>query len=233
MDGDTQIIWSEFGHRLRAFIRQRVSNDEDAEDILQEVFLRIHRHAGGVQRADRLTSWLFQVTRNAIADYYRAPARREQPESLVGAATLERTEPVAPEPEVDLDSAQARQELASCLRPMVERLPPHYREAVALVDLSGLPQVQAATQLGLSVSGMKSRVQRGRRGLKDILVACCPVELDGGGRVVDFSRPDAGCSHCGAAGDERALVADRGQGNPCCASPAITVGERRAPACQA
>ena len=221
MDGDTQLIWSEFGHRLRAFIRQRVANEADADDILQDVFRRIHRHAGGVNRADRLTSWLFQVTRNAIADYYRSPTRREQPESGAVAATRERT--VTAE-EGDLDSVQARAELASCLRPMVERLPPHYREAVTLVDLSGMPQTAAAARLGLSVSGMKSRVQRGRRSLKEILVACCPVERDGGGRVVDFDRPGSGCSSCGGP-SESEPASNRG---PCCAAPARSAGEMRA-----
>jgi RNA polymerase sigma-70 factor (ECF subfamily) len=236
MDDETQaqVIWSEFGHRLRGFIRQRVRNEEDAEDILQEVFLRVHRHAGGVNRADRLTAWLFQVTRNAITDYYRAPLRREHPESLLGDTPLERADPAASEMETDLDSVQARAEVASCLRPMVERLPPHYREAVALVDLSGVTQSEAAARLGLSVSGMKSRVQRGRRGLKDILVACCPVEIDGGGRVVDFDRPDSGCSHCGGAGEDVPLFAphDTHHG-PCCAPPAARAGEAPVAACQA
>jgi RNA polymerase sigma-70 factor (ECF subfamily) len=221
MDSDTQVIWSEFGHRLRAFIRQRVRNEEDAEDILQEVFLRIHRYAGDVNRSDRLTSWLFQVTRNAITDYYRAPVRREHPERFLGMETLERPEPADPGMETDLDSDQARAELASCLRPMVERLPAHYREAVALVDLTGVAQTEAAAQLGLSVSGMKSRVQRGRRGLKEILVACCPVETDGGGRVVDFDRPASGCAHCGGAGQAVALVAERGARRGTCCTPQL------------
>src|SRR5829696_9038799 len=75
---DTQQIWSEFGDRLRAFIARRVASEADADDILQEVFLRIHRHAGTVEHHERLVSWLFQVTRNAIADYYRAPVRRRE-----------------------------------------------------------------------------------------------------------------------------------------------------------
>src|SRR5688572_29274524 len=74
---DTQQIWSEFADRLRAFITRRVGSAADAEDILQDVFLRIHRHADSLQRRERLVSWLFQITRNAIADYYRAPVRRE------------------------------------------------------------------------------------------------------------------------------------------------------------
>ena len=101
---------------------------------------------------------------------------------------------------------------------MVERLPPHYREAVALVDLSGLPQTEAAAQVGLSVSGLKSRVQRGRRSLKEILVACCPVETDSGGRIVDYDRPGPVCASC-AGSDEHTNVAAPGtHGAPCCAA---------------
>src|ERR671913_1088928 len=80
---DTQQIWSEFGDRLRAFIAHRVDSDADADDILQDVFLRIHRRAGTVEHSERLVSWLFQVTRNAIVDYYRSPVRRR--ELLAGA----------------------------------------------------------------------------------------------------------------------------------------------------
>src|SRR5215211_1992359 len=80
---DTQLIWTEFGDRLRAFIGRRVDSEADADDILQDVFLRIHRHVGSLQRRERLVSWLFQITRNAIADYYRAPERRR--EMLLGA----------------------------------------------------------------------------------------------------------------------------------------------------
>jgi hypothetical protein len=79
---------------------------------------------------------------------------------------------------------------------------------------------------------MKSRVQRGRRGLKAILVECCPVELDGGGRVVDFDRPESGCAQCGA-GETGAVAADRGHGGPCCALPPIRIDQMRAPDCQA
>jgi RNA polymerase sigma-70 factor (ECF subfamily) len=164
-DRTTQQIWSEFSDRLRGFIARRVDSKADAEDILQDVFLRIHQHAGDVQRADRLTSWLFQITRNAIADFYRAPVRREAPESVAGAAALERADGGDPVAEIDQEASLAREELAGCLRPMVERLPPAYREAVALVDLTGLTQVEAAARQGLTVSGMKSRVQRGRRAL--------------------------------------------------------------------
>ncbi len=85
MTNATQVIWTEFGERLRGFIARRVGNEADADDVLQEVFLRIHRYHGTVERDDRLVPWLFQVTRNAIADFHRAPERRrELPAGVAG-----------------------------------------------------------------------------------------------------------------------------------------------------
>jgi RNA polymerase sigma-70 factor (ECF subfamily) len=209
----THQIWAEFGDRLRAFIARRVDSDADADDILQEVFLRIHRHAGTLKRHERLVSWLFQVTRNAIADYYRAPERRRELPS--GATTeLERGREHAMDggEESDAESAAARRELAACLGPMVAQLPPLYREAVRMVDLDGLPQTEAAKRSGLSVSGMKSRVQRGRQALKHLLHDCCRIELDAGGRVTDYRPRGAGCEPC-------ANGCKRGRGTATAAAP--------------
>lgn len=214
---DTHQIWLEFGDRLRAFIVRRVRSEADAEDILQEVFLRIHKNVADVNNADRLTSWLFQVTRNAIVDYYRAPARREQVESVAGVAADDWPAPPDLAMEPDDDGARVRSELASCLRPIVAHLPPVYREAVVLVDLDGVTQIEAATRHGISTSGMKSRVQRGRRALKGLLVECCPVHLDAGGRIVDFDRPGSGCQACSGADDGAAPTEERGyERSPCC-----------------
>lgn len=138
---ETQLLWAEFGDRLRGFIARRVANEADVDDILQEVFLRLHQHLNSVQRADRLGAWLFQITRNAIADHYRGPARRRE---LAADTTFELTvderDNAVNTAEAERESAQAQQELATCLRPMVLRLPPRYRAAVSLVDLEGLTQ---------------------------------------------------------------------------------------------
>jgi RNA polymerase sigma-70 factor (ECF subfamily) len=195
---DTQRIWSEFGDRLRAFIARRVDSEADADDILQEVFLRIHQHAGAVERRERLVSWLFQVTRNAIADYYRVPGRRrELPSGAPHDLEREELHAFGRFEEIDDESPASRRELAACLAPMVSQLPALYREAVRLVDLEGLPQQEAAFRSGITVSGMKSRVQRGRQALKDILHACCRIDLDAGGRVSDYQPREAGCGPCG------------------------------------
>lgn len=190
-----EAVWSEMSGRLRAFLARRVRDPEDADDLLQEVFLRLHRSSGTLVEADRLHAWLFQITRNVLVDHYRAGAARRR--HLGGTVNGEETEPVA----VEEDPARDEAELAACLAPMLDRLPEPYREAVRLTGLDGVPQVAAAERLGLSVSGMKSRVQRGRRLLRDLLLRCCEVDFDRRGGVASFrSRP--GGDGCGGGENE-------------------------------
>jgi len=177
MISNSQNIWSEVQHGLRAFIAKRVADEASVEDLSQEVFVRMQRGLGGLKKESRLVSWIYQIARHAIIDYYRA--RDRQPERPVGLVSdLESVHPAFLSVESSEDSGQLRTELAGCLRPMIERLSDDYRQAITLVDLEGLAQREAAAQLGLSLSGMKSRVQRGRRQLRGMLEDCCTIELD-------------------------------------------------------
>ena len=148
--------------------------------------LRIHRHAGELERPAAVGAWVHQIARNAIADHYRrASVRRERPSGI----DLERHEL----PVLEGASGELRSELAACLGPLLERLAPLHREALALTELEGLTQASAAAQLGLSSSGMKSRVQRGRAQLKELLVACCEIELDRRGGVRSYRSHRGSC----------------------------------------
>lgn len=155
--------------RLHRFILSRVPDETVADDILQEVFLRIHTHLDGVRDMDRLESWIFQIARNSITDYYRA-RRRVVP--LEGSGI--ENELIADEPE----EPDAAAELAPALRELVEGLPELYRQALILTEYEGLSQKQAAERLGISFSGAKSRVQRARQMVLDALLSCCHFEFD-------------------------------------------------------
>lgn len=187
---EVNAIWQEFHQRLRVFISQRVNNPADADDILQEVFVRIYQRLATIRESDRLQSWIFQITRNAIIDYYRKVAR--QPEFTTEAAL----ETLA----MDEDPAVFNQQMAGCLRPLLEHLPEPYREAVQLAELEGMSQSAIAQELGISLSGMKSRVQRGRQKLKALLQTCCQIELDATGNVIEYEMKDLPmCRSCGLA----------------------------------
>jgi RNA polymerase sigma-70 factor (ECF subfamily) len=187
---DTERVWADLHGRIRAFVGRRVRQPADADDIVQRVFLQVHRSLPTLRDADRLHAWIYQLTRRAIVDHYRLPAhRREVP---AGAAV-----DVAPAAMAgDAEEASAIRELAGCLMPLVADLPAADQEALRLIEVENVSQVDAARQLGVSVSGMKSRVQRARRRLRDVVEACCRIELDRRGGPMAITPRDGGCGGC-------------------------------------
>jgi len=171
-------LWEEFGPPLRGFLARRVPPGIEADDLLQDVFLRVIRHVGSLRSADRPEAWLFQIARNALRDSLRTRLRRDG-----------RTDALESDPPAEPDAAAERAaeaELAPCLTAMVGRLREPYRTAITLTSLQGVTQADAARQAGISISGMKSRVQRGRDQLRQMLVTCCAIAVDVRGGVSDF-----------------------------------------------
>ncbi|MGM0787353.1 MAG: RNA polymerase sigma factor SigZ [Thermodesulfobacteriota bacterium] len=179
-------IWHQYHARLRAFVRSRVHDKFAADDILQDVFLKIHSGLGSLKDETKLKNWLYQIARNAVIDHFRLQktTSAEIPGQLPQA-----------EPEDDPGEKVTR-ELSECLRPMIQQLPEYYREAVILSELQGLKQKEVAQIQGISVSGAKSRVQRGRAILKDLLAECCRLEFDHGGRLCDYECKDKSGNFC-------------------------------------
>jgi RNA polymerase sigma-70 factor (ECF subfamily) len=173
-------LWETFHDRLRGFILKRVSDENVADDILQDVFLKIHLNMRTLQDSQRLEAWVYQIARNAIIDHYRRPRKTTAIDESLPA-------PLPPEPD-------AADEIAGSLREMVISLPEPYREALLLTEFEGLSQQQLADRLGISLSGAKSRVQRARQKIRDDLLTCCHFEFDRYGRVVDFWEHCCCCS---------------------------------------
>jgi len=188
---DVEAIWAEVGTSLERFVRRHIADPHHAEDVVAEVLLRIHQHLGTVDDDERVTAWVWRITRNAITDHYRRTARRRETSGtdhdLLGDDGADGW--------ID-DPTAVLSDLASCIRPLIDALPVDYRQALQLTDLEGRTQADAARLEGVSVSGMKSRVQRGRRLFAALVRSCCEVTTDSRGEVVDFQvRPDgSGCS---------------------------------------
>src|SRR5262245_51612737 len=173
-------LWEPFSRPLHQFIKRRLSDPHSAEDILQDVFLKIHTHIDTLRTQERLTSWIYQITRNAIADYYRAQRPTTE---------LVETLPVTDEL-VDDDVVH---ELSPCVAAMVEDLSGVYREALRLTEYEGLSQKALSDRLGISFSGAKSRVQRARAKIKEQLLDCCHFQFDYAGRIIDYQSRRACC----------------------------------------
>jgi RNA polymerase sigma-70 factor, ECF subfamily len=184
MNATLEHIWDEFAEKLNQFIRARVSDPATAEDILQDVFLKIQRRLGQLKDAAKLQSWVYLIARNAIIDHYRTRKETvEVPDSLP----------------LEADPGDAAVEgLQGAFRRMIDGLPEPYREAVLLTEFEGLTQQELANRLGLTLSGAKSRVQRGRAQLRQMLDECCTFEFDRRGKVIGCEpRAQAGCEECG------------------------------------
>jgi RNA polymerase sigma-70 factor (ECF subfamily) len=166
---DPAALWQQMRERLVAFVARRIDQPADAEDIVQEVFLKMSRTIDDVREHARLEAWVYQITRNAIVDHHRRSSTIARTRAQAAAdRSLQLGEIDAEEPAM----------LAQCLKPLVTRLPEAYSEAIILTEYEGLTQAEAARRARISVPGMKSRVQRARKQLGDLLAACCRIELD-------------------------------------------------------
>ena len=171
---------------MRRYVGGRV-DPEWADDVTGDIFLRLLQRQDSLAEARDPLAWTYRVAANVIADHHR---RRS-----VERRTLERLGAEARAPDPDLnggDHEALRRDLEACLLPFALELPPKYTEALLLTYFRGLSQVEAARRLGLSASGMKSRVQRARALLKRQLMDCCDFELDRRGAVIDMRPREAG-----------------------------------------
>jgi len=193
----TERVWETFHVPLQQFIRRRVSDDATAEDLLQDVFLKIHQHVETLKDVKKLESWIYRLTRNAIIDYYRSI---RQTTSLDVPEALQLPE--------DLPDEDVVSELFPSVRAMVMSLPAQDRQALILTEYQGLTQKELAERLGLSLSGAKSRVQRARAKLKQQLLDCCHFELDRRGHVIDY-QPRCLCCSAGACYTEESALHTR------------------------
>jgi RNA polymerase sigma-70 factor, ECF subfamily len=177
------LLWDRYRDRLSGFIHSKVSDDEEAEDILQETFIRIHTGLCCMQEWTVMEKWIYRVTRNLIIDHYRSRKRSE-----------ELGEEFEAEAAAELSEDDPKVRLAFSLRETIDGMDEPYREALILTEYEGLTQVELAARAGISVSGAKSRVQRARAKLKALLLECCHFELDRLGGIIDYHERCCRCS---------------------------------------
>jgi RNA polymerase sigma-70 factor (ECF subfamily) len=174
----TTDIWQEHRSRLRAYIATRVRDASAVDDILQNVFLKLHTRLDTIRSRESVMAWLYRVAANAVADHFRAAKRWQEVPIALPAAEAERN---------------CIGELLDCIEPLLATLPETYRAAVVLSEIQSVPLKTVAETLGISLSGAKSRVQRGRAQLREKLGQCCDVQMQRGAIVGCEPRPDVRC----------------------------------------
>jgi RNA polymerase sigma-70 factor (ECF subfamily) len=179
---DLGAVFSVLRHSLRSYLRRQVKNTVVADDLLQDVFVKVLTAINANRAPTNLPAWLYAVARTAVADFYRSSLRRVD----VDEAQVLDTQVI--------DDEYLHRELATCLKPLALQLPAIYRDTLIATDFDGRTMQSVADELRLSVSAIKSRASRGRMMLKEKLLDCCHVEM-ANGVVVDYNRRSA--SGCG------------------------------------
>jgi RNA polymerase sigma-70 factor (ECF subfamily) len=178
-------IWDEFSIPLKAFIKKHINNDQDVEDVLQTIFLKIHNNIDNLAKIDKEKNWIYTITRNTIYDFYRSQKHELYIDNLSEDTFCNQQE-----------EDSLNYEMAQCLKNMIQYLPDKYKQALILTEFENLTQRDLARQLGLSISGAKSRVQRGRAMLKEMILNCCSIEQDHRGNIIDYKYKKSNCEHC-------------------------------------
>lgn len=173
-------LWREFSTPLRHFLRARTASTADADDLLQEVFVRIQQRLPHLRDPAKLQGWVYRIARNAVIDYYR---------------TRKKHVPLDFEPEPQDPAGRDAVDLTPALRSFIACLPPEYRDPLVRHEFQGEELADVAAALGLSLTATKSRVRRARLMLRGMLDRCCRFEFDHRGRVIE-ATPRARCE-CG------------------------------------
>lgn len=173
-------IWDQLSLNLKIFILSRVKSEHDTDDILHETFIRLHENIDKIKN-ESVKSWLYKVAMNLIADHFR----RQQTEIKIRQS--------APEVNFRVNASNVMDTAIKDMISMMDNLPPEYCEALCLTEIEGISQKEYAERTGLSYSGAKSRVQRARLMLRDMLLNCCHYEFDHYGTVYGIQPK---CCHC-------------------------------------
>lgn len=182
MEQKTTELWHRFSESLRRFILNKVKNDDLADDLLQETFIRIHSKIDTLRDETKVQSWVFQIARNIINDHYR----KSTPTS------------VDEVPETLEDEEESDETMMETIRDMVHFLNDlSYQDCQAIceVELEGSSIKDYAAKTGISYTAAKTRVARARHKLSDLLMNCCHYEFDKYGTVIGYHPIHCCCCH--------------------------------------
>lgn len=177
---DTEKIWSEFSLALKKFIFSKVKNETVADDILQEVFIKIHIHKHELKEKKQLKSWLFSIANNATLDYFR------KKDIVLPTETNDAVE----------ENSKDEHDAGDCVLPLILNLPKKYKEILVLTEIKGYKQQKAADTLSIGLPAAKSRIQRGRDLLKKGFMDCCDYKLDVNGHLKGEHKNKEDCKVC-------------------------------------
>lgn len=175
-------VWQEYRASLKGFLRSKLNNKDDVEDILQDVLIKFYNKIHTLNDQQSIKPWLFQIANNAVIDFYRQQSKQSalQQETL----WFEQSE------------TNIKAELSHCISPFLNMLNEHQAELLTAIDINGESQKAYAERMGLSYSTLKSQVQSARASLKSKFESCCNYEIDNRGNLMTFDKKSSDCKKC-------------------------------------
>ena len=179
-----EIVWSEYRAALESFLHSKISNSADVEDLLQEILIKSYQNIDTLKSDESIKSWLYQITKNSITDFYRKNNK---------VAKLNHDELWYSEIS---DIEGVKQSLSKCVLPFINTLPRETAELLISIDIEGQSQKEYANQNNISYSTLKSKVQKGRRDLRQLFNDCCHFNFDKHGNIMGFDPKSNSCKNC-------------------------------------
>jgi len=174
--------WLEYRKQLLSTIRAKVDTASDAEDILNEIFVKLLMAVNRDKPPRNMGAWLYQVTKNSIVDYYRSKKYFEH---------------LSENPIQEHQQADAIKSISKCMLPMIRALPENYQQALILAEIEGYKYKDVATELDLTLSAVKSRILRGRKILYGSILSCCELKRDHKNKIIDYDvKTNSSCGNC-------------------------------------
>ena len=168
MKADALITWNNLQDDLRTLVFRKVKNKAIADDIIQDVFIKVQTNLPKLKDTNKLPAWIYRITQHVVMDHFRKKGTTITP--------------------LDIDWESSQQEfngcVAHCLNVLLEELPEKYREALKLTELENLSQYDLAARLNISHSGARSRVQRARKMLKEKIEVLYLIKTDPYGNII-------------------------------------------------
>jgi RNA polymerase sigma-70 factor, ECF subfamily len=179
MKAKTEELWHKYGAEVRRFVRGKLGNRFESDDVMQDIFLKVHEQVHNVNDGDKMKQWLFAVARNAVNDHFRRNNRK--------------TLPLRELPAEEAHEPGMFSRFRNCLADFLRDLTPESRTALIAADIKRVDQLKLAKELNVNYSTLKSRVQRARQALRKKITDCCSIVHDRYGAIVDF-QPGRSCA---------------------------------------
>jgi RNA polymerase sigma-70 factor (ECF subfamily) len=176
----TTEIWERYANDVKRLIMSKVKDAQITDDLVQEVFIKVHTKLTTVEDERKVKSWLLSVSRNTVLDYFRKSDKEiplEKEETIVSDENYTHSE-------------------KDCLPGIIKNLPKKYRNPLLLSDIKGIKQAEIASQLNLPLATVKSQIQRGRKLIVQGYMDCCDYKLNDKGFLTGEVKDKKECKVC-------------------------------------